>query len=274
MYQTFRSAAYKIAPDLVYALISLKVRNECRRWFYDFQTEVAAKLYGQDPIRVLTGPFRGTRYFNRVVWGPITPKWLGSYEQQLHTVLASTPERHYTRMIDIGAAEGYYAINLARLNPAATVYAFDIDPHARKLQRELAKLNHVDNLVIDKFCSHATLRELLKPNTFVMCDIEGAEADLLDPAAVEQFKAADVLVEVHPSRDLSMELVRARLLERFSPTHDITEFAAFDLEQHDLQSWQRIVDHRLSPDELTEALNEHRSLPQTWLWFTVKPTPR
>ncbi len=270
LYQTLRSTAYKVAPNLVYSLISIKVRGECKRWFYDFQSEIAAKLFDPGPVRVLAGPFQGMRYFNRVVWGPITPKWLGSYEQQLHGIVRSTPNRGYARIVDIGAAEGYYAVGLARLSPNMPVHAFDIDPHARKLQRELAQLNHVDNLIIGKLCSHATLVDLLQAKTFVMCDIEGAEAELLDPVAVPNFTRADILVEVHPTRDLTMEQVRQRLIDRFSPTHYITEIQAYDRTQLDLAAWQAAVQNRLSPDELTKALNEHRSLAQTWLWIEAK----
>jgi methylase of polypeptide subunit release factors len=50
-------------------------------------------------------------------------------------------------VIDIGAAEGYYAIGFARRLPAARVIASDLDPVARLLCWLLARRNGVGDRV-------------------------------------------------------------------------------------------------------------------------------
>jgi protein-L-isoaspartate O-methyltransferase len=65
----------------------------------------------------------------RTSWGDgyRAAKLLGAYEHSLHDVLLKPVSRQPDPIINVGCAEGYYAVGLARLLPDATVYAFDID---------------------------------------------------------------------------------------------------------------------------------------------------
>ena len=89
------------------------------------------------------GPFQGMRFGSRAAEGCYLPKLLGCYEHELHPIIARLPRRGYRRVVNIGCAEGYYAVGLARLLPTATVLAFDSTAGARKLCAELAALNGV-----------------------------------------------------------------------------------------------------------------------------------
>ena len=44
-------------------------------------------------------------------------------------------------IIDVGNAEGYYSVGLAKCIRDGTVYSYDVDPWARRQQRRLARLN-------------------------------------------------------------------------------------------------------------------------------------
>lgn len=85
-----------------------------------------------------------------------------------------------TRSSTLGAAEGYYAVGLALKSPASTVYAFEIDHRARRLCRKMARANAVSNLVVDSACD-ATRLASIPSRTFIVCDCEGAELEILRP---------------------------------------------------------------------------------------------
>src|SRR6516164_6432959 len=69
-------------------------------------------FFGNCDPHVLSGPFAGLRYLDEPIWGPIEPKWLGTYEQELLPVIQQIIQTPYSTIIDIGSAEGYYAVGL------------------------------------------------------------------------------------------------------------------------------------------------------------------
>jgi len=75
---------------------------------------------------VQSGPFAGMRLIEGASWGDgdIAPKLLGVYEQELHGVFAKAAQRRYGAIVDVGSAEGFYAVGLARMFPGIKVYAF------------------------------------------------------------------------------------------------------------------------------------------------------
>ncbi len=64
---------------------------------------------------------------------------LGCYEQQLHPVWMNATRRGYEAILNIGCAEGYYAVGLARLMKGARVIARDTNAAAQAAMAELAR---------------------------------------------------------------------------------------------------------------------------------------
>lgn len=201
----------RILPSL-YRLISYH-RNEGR---YLRMTRTVLRRTGS---RVMAGPFAGMTYVNRAHGSVLAPKLLGCYEEELHPFVSRFVTRSYSRIIDIGAAEGYYAVGLARLLQGVPVFAFDADVEAQKTCRELAALNNVTGQVtVLGFCDLPALREVLADRSLIVCDCEGYEADLLDPLQLCKLKTCDLLVETH---DSIRPGTSALLEERFLNTHTI-----------------------------------------------------
>ena len=63
---------------------------------------------------VTSGPFAGMRYIDASFGSAYIPKLLGTYEQELSNVLAGIIAKRPKAVVDVGAAEGYYAVGLAR----------------------------------------------------------------------------------------------------------------------------------------------------------------
>jgi hypothetical protein len=155
--------------------------------------------------------------------GDLVAKLVGSYECELYPVFAEWVAARPVHVIDIGCAEGFYAVGLARAITGATVHAFDIDELARRRCAQLARVNGVEDRVrIGGELRPEELGELPADGVVVLSDCEGAELDLLDPARAPRLLGWGMLVEVHDFVDPSISAV---LTERFSDTHEI-EFIA------------------------------------------------
>lgn len=177
---------------------------------------------------VLNGPFKGTRYpAIESVYSQIYPKLIGSYEHELHLVIEQFCSRRYSEILDVGCAEGYYAIGLARRIEGATVYAYDIEPTARALCRRMAKLNHVDGRVHvgEHFGTEELKRFKVTEKGLIICDCEGFEKELFTADTLESLKRFDVLIEVHDFIDVTISDYLHKL---FSETHDIEVIRSVD----------------------------------------------
>lgn len=85
---------------------------------------------------VASGPFAGMKFTVGNSEGCFLPKLLGCYELELHQhIMALRKQRQYDVIVDVGAAEGYYAVGLARLFPEARVLAHDTDEKSKPLLR-------------------------------------------------------------------------------------------------------------------------------------------
>jgi len=116
------------------------------------------------------------RYIEKSNGSSLSPKILGSYEKELHTVLRTVLRTPYEAILDIGAAEGYYAVGFALKHVNAHVFAYDIDPDARANLSELSSLNAVANRVtIGSECNAEILECFAAKRCLVFCDIGGFE---------------------------------------------------------------------------------------------------
>lgn len=212
---------------------------------------------------VLAGPFAGMAYPIRAAEGARSARILGAYEASLEPVVETIIARGDPCVVDIGCAEGYYAVGLARRMPQTRVLARDTSDRAQALCRALAQANDVqDRVQIGGLWTHADFALCAATKTTVICDMEGAEADLLDPAAAPGLRHADILVEVHEGMRPGL---LARLSARFSPSHRITR-----------------IDRALRPDRLPDwaetlsdldrllLLWEWRASPTPWLWMECR----
>lgn len=263
---SIKSIILATCPAIWHGLSSYRFSLLCRKRFAEIQNHFEFSLFPNGEIFVLTGPFKGMRYFNRIVWGSIIPKWIGSYEEELHPIIDEISNSSYETIVDVGGAEGYYAVGLSLMFPSIPVYVFDIDPIARSRQFALAKINQSKNLIIRKSCSHESLSQTLCKKSLMICDIEGFELELLEPNLVPKLKYADILVEIHQFGSKSPVDVRDALISRFQESHSVTLIPSV---LRDPKKYRELVPQlgRFSDAEIAGAIDETRDCNQEWLWM-------
>lgn len=188
------------------------------------RAELAEIIFAACGGRVLDGPFKGLQYVTEAVGSGLLPKLLGTYERELHPTIEAAIARDYDSLIDVGAAEGYYAVGFAYRCPRLQVYAFDPDPLARRLCRSLALLNSVSERVrIGGNCSPDRLATLARGRALVISDCEGFEEELFSGNGVDELRLTDLIVETH---DHVSSGVTDRLIDRFGASHRVERLEA------------------------------------------------
>lgn len=235
--------------------------NSALRHLAKWRSELVANtVLARDGAVVQSGPFRGMAYPVRASEGSRVARVLGAYESSLHPVIEAIIARAPDLVIDIGSAEGYYAVGLARRLGAARILARDADVQAQALCRTLAAANGLaDRVAVGGLFGHRDFDICAAGRSVVICDIEGGEDALLDPLAAPGLLQADVLVECHPGLAPG---VTERLIARFAPTHRITRIDR-KLDDAALPGWME----ELSDLDRLLALWEWRSGPTPWLWM-------
>lgn len=171
--------------------------------------------------RVLQGPLAGLDFIEQSAEGCHIAKLLGTYEQPLHPYIDEAMRAPYEVVLNIGCAEGYYAVGLARRMPSAEIYAFDLNPVAQQTCKALAEKNNVsDRIQIGALFKPEDFSQFENRKVLVLCDIEGAELDLLDPEISPSMAGMDLIVEAH---DCLVPNASKVLKERFARTHEITQ---------------------------------------------------
>jgi O-methyltransferase len=181
------------------------------------RARVVSRLISLNGPIVQGGPFAGLRLPEGGSWGTFAPLLVGSYEAELHALLEELIRSSPTRIINVGCAEGYYAVGLALRLPDAEVHAFDADDRGRQLTRYTAGINGVAERVhVRAGCTVEALEELLTPESLLIVDCEGCERELLQPDLVPSLREATVLVELHDFIDPE---ISSMVLARFQETH-------------------------------------------------------
>jgi hypothetical protein len=214
---------------------------------------------------VLNGPFKGMKYIHKSSGSALLPKVLGSYEEPIQGWVSEVLSYGYESILDIGCAEGYYAVGFGLRMPKTKIIAYDIDKQARKNCSELAHLNNVDNVEIKSECTHAELNIKSKKNNLVFCDIEGYEDVLLDPIKVPNLKNVDLIVESH---DCFVPDMTEKLIKRFSSTHTISINVDYPFRVREY-----VLPQKVSEEKFRVIIDEHRGDPlMKFLFMKAKAT--
>jgi hypothetical protein len=223
---------------------------------------------------VRDGPFAGMNYIHDTISGGYVPKLLGIYERELHPVVRRLSSLGIRRVINIGAADGYYAVGLSRTFPDLQVIAFEMDKRGREFLRTMAERNRVlGQIEIRGLCEVEDLSRIIDAphQTLILCDVEGYEDVLMDPEKIASLRDACLLVEIHDNKNPG---VSDRIRLRFAPSHAIET-----IWQEKREAWEfpfaTAYTRSLEPEHLAAAVDEGRPVrpgatPMSWFWMVPK----
>ena len=204
--------------------------------------------------KVRSGPFAGMHGLKEAHHSALLPKLIGTYELELSDTIEEFVRSAPQLIINIGAAEGYYAVGLLSRMPHARAIAFESEERGRILLRKLAEQNSVaDRLTIKATAKEQDLYEILSEGdkSLLVMDIEGAESELLSPRVFEALKNHLAIVELHGStRESSGFESKIQSIERRVNNFPFEKFPLF---------WKLIPNNLLA-----HLMNEYRPEIQSW----------
>lgn len=213
--------------------------------------------------KVVGGPFRNMRYGKQAVGSTLPPKIFGIYEKELWPVWKKIIQLKPSTIMDVGAAEGYYAVGFARALQDTRVIAFEISARGRKLLKSNAKLNNCDRRIqILGRCSEKNLSSTLamhRPELLIM-DVEGAEYKILKGISPNLLNAAILVIELHPWVEKN---IKNRLLKKFRRTHQVQIISTKARNYLDIPKSK--LSDMIYARWWKELVNEKRPGPMEWL---------
>lgn len=232
---------------------------------------LSKRLYRKMGGEVGYGAMKGLKIRLDATWGSgdRAGMLLGLYEKEVAEVLAAALHKRSV-FIDIGAADGYYAVGLLKAGLCQKSIAFEMSAKARESISALAKLNGVcDRLAIFGEAGEQTLQSLDQQYSFaqcvVLCDIEGAEVAVLNDRALRLLDKAIIVIELHPSGAMGIEAVEALLRQRAEAMFDVEVIHSgprAPLQIAEIQSFDE--------DDQWLICSEGRGYRQTWLVLRPK----
>ena len=223
--------------------------------------------------KVLHGPFAGLKYPElRSAGSALYPKLLGSYEAELQSWIREICNSDYTEIVDIGCAEGYYAVGLARAIPDARVYAYDVAPKAQQLCAACAVANRVGERISvrGRFEAKDLLDIHIRRRGLIICDCEGEEIRIFTQDRGHAFSQWDILLETHDFIDINISTTLTAL---FRETHEVRVLLSTDdIQKAKTYTYPEIADFDLETRRM--LLAECRPSIMEWMFLKARSASR
>lgn len=218
--------------------------------------------------RIAAGPFKGMLLPGAAHQrgSKLIPKFIGTYEAELNPVTELIIASNPPVIVDVGCAEGYYAVGFALRCPDSRIIAYDLDSNARAACSEVAEANRVEKRVqIESECTPRSLIELNLPaGSVIMSDCEGYELELFTPEVVKALKHSQVFIEVH---DLYNPSISETLKQRFAATHHLQVIRS----SHDKSDYATHPSLGQMTPAMLQHLTHEREANMDWFYLLPKP---
>ena len=232
----------------------------------------ALKLVHDEYENIISfGPFSGMKLSKNPWWGSYDQisKILGEYEKEvLEKLCYFLRLNKNSTFIDIGAADGFYAVGVAFKGLADHTYAFEISSKGRSELKNNSILNKCnEKITILDIAELDTLKKIYKKlkNVVVIIDIEGNEYDFLDINILDLFKNSIVIVELHTNKIKNGKIRENELITNAKNFFNVSKIYR---ESYSPNSFK--IFNNLSDDERLLALSEGRSRNPKWLVLEPK----
>ena len=219
--------------------------------------------------KVAHGPYEGMQLPKEAWWGTkdACSKLLGVYERQIQDQLVSLAPRASV-LIDVGAADGYHAIGAVGSGLYQRAICFEISEHGRERLKANAELNGLaDKIEIHGEANTESLAPILAKidSGVILCDIEGAEFELLSREFLEPARHFHFIIELHDRFVADGEAQKSGLFERANSLFDTKIIRSADIRISEFRELDQFND-----TQRLLAFNEGRGAAMEWLVLTPR----
>ena len=222
-----------------------------------------SKIYNNT---VQQGPFKGMIINEDQFWGPgdRSSKILGLYEKEIQDLIVSIQkDKNYSTFVDIGGADGFFAIGSLVNNLFEKCEVFEISKKGRNSIQKNSKKNNVYDSI--KIHDKASKRSLIKidniNNSLILCDIEGGEYELFDEKLINEIYPSDIIIEIHKNKENSL----VNFEKRFTKTYSLTKITQ---EPRSLKNFKEL--ENINDNNRALIMSEGRSGIQEWWYLSPK----
>lgn len=167
------------------------------------QDRVSIEVFDMCNGTVRYGPFRGLKLERDTWWGRLDlgSQCLGFYEREILNYIDCIQPGDFSTFIDIGAADGYYAIGMLKSRKIRKAICFEQSEKGREAIRKNWQCNGSER-VLEIFAEANPMTICALPQadlsgSLVLVDIEGAEFDLLVEQSLKALKSCTIIIEIH-----------------------------------------------------------------------------
>jgi hypothetical protein len=241
----------------------------------NFRDILALQLMNVTGGIVQYGPLAGFNLGTNTTWRRADngPKLLGFYEQEVCELLARLSRERDT-LIDLGGADGYFAVGCLHANLYNECHCYEIVAESRANLAAVAEANSVrDRLQIyeaatSQFPAELTARGVDLSRSVVLIDIEGHEFTVLTEACLSDLSQSHVIVETHPFLAGGGQANYDELVARAGKIFNVH---AFQTGARD-PSTRPILREHWTDTERWILCSESRATLMTWLYLEPKAT--
>ena len=222
-----------------------------------------SKIYNNT---VQQGPFKGMIINEDQFWGQgdRSSKILGLYEKEIQDLIVSIQkDKNYSTFVDIGGADGFFAIGSLVNNLFEKCEVFEISKRGRNSIQKNSKKNNVYDSI--KIHDKASKRSLIKidniNNSLILCDIEGGEYELFDEKLINGIHPSDIIIEIHKDKENSL----VNFEKRFTKSYSLTKITQ---EPRSLKNFKEL--ENINDNNRALITSEGRSYVQEWWHLSPK----
>ena len=257
--------------DSVFKLFSKLSRGKFDNYFvHRYADQLSFEISESLGHRVIFGPFKGMKlnpnsYLSKYILANFA---LGSYENKVQKELENFSKKYqYDVFIDIGGADGLFAIGVLVNNMFKKTIVFELEKRGQRAILENAKLNSVsDKIEINGIADSNSLSKVISnnPNSVLLMDIEGAEFDIFNKNLLLKMSKMPFIIEIHCFKQDDQKKYK-KLKELIKLTHD---FKVLNNDKQELSSHVHLKDFTDMQKAL--VLTERRTIRAEWLVCETK----
>jgi hypothetical protein len=238
------------------------------------QERISLEVFDSANGQVKYGPFTGLHLNRETWWGKLDlgSQCLGLYEKELLDFIETLPDDRFSHFIDIGAADGYYAIGMLVSKKINNCICFEQSEKGQQTILANWQRNQAPGQL--KILGEANEQSLssLRPEelqrSLVLIDIEGFEFELLSTDFLAKLQSCTIIIEVHNWVDGFLEKY-AQLLRNAHHFFAIETVERIDRTTSHLSELRDMTD-----DNRLLFTSERRPCMMRFLKLTPKVTPR